>query len=320
AASLASCGGGGTVAGIGGTGITTVGTITGFGSIIVNGVHYDITSATIKKEGKSVNDKDPNTALREGMVVTVKGVDYGNGTGSASEVSYRDELQGPVDAGSPASQGFSVMGIPISVDASTRFSKCSDDGVPPVTGWDPSTQLNAGDLVEVSGYPKPGGGIQATYVEKKDGKCQADDKGDQEIKGTLYAGGASIQVGESTPISIDTTSASCKDPINDLGLTPGFVELKGSYTGGKFCVTDGENEDEHAGKSAQAGAHADLEGLVSDLNGANQTFRLNSTSMTVYYGSATVTGTGTLANSVHVEVKGTFNSNGDVNASEVHIE
>ena len=44
---LASCGGGGGSAGIGGTGITSGGTITGFGSIFVNGVKYNTDAATV---------------------------------------------------------------------------------------------------------------------------------------------------------------------------------------------------------------------------------------------------------------------------------
>ena len=63
---LTSCGGGGsTIAGIGGTGITTSGTITGFGSIFVNGVEYDLTGAGITVDGVPASDAD----LTLGMVL-----------------------------------------------------------------------------------------------------------------------------------------------------------------------------------------------------------------------------------------------------------
>ncbi|HEC28700.1 MAG TPA: hypothetical protein ENI65_03820, partial [Gammaproteobacteria bacterium] len=46
-----SCGGGGgggtQTAGIGGTGVTSGGTVTGFGSIFVNGIEYNTSAATI---------------------------------------------------------------------------------------------------------------------------------------------------------------------------------------------------------------------------------------------------------------------------------
>ena len=56
--SLTSCGGGGGASlaegGIGGTGISQ-GPVTGFGSIIVNGVHFDTTGAQVIKDDDVMN-------------------------------------------------------------------------------------------------------------------------------------------------------------------------------------------------------------------------------------------------------------------------
>ncbi len=46
AISIAACSSGTDVAGIGGSGVTSSGTITGFGSIFVNGVEFETSSST----------------------------------------------------------------------------------------------------------------------------------------------------------------------------------------------------------------------------------------------------------------------------------
>ena len=68
-AHLAGCGGGGLdIAGIssGGTGSFTSGSISGLGSIIVNGIRYDDSSASVS------GSVDSASALRPGMVVTLE--------------------------------------------------------------------------------------------------------------------------------------------------------------------------------------------------------------------------------------------------------
>ena len=82
------CGGGSSpilVAGIEGLGVqsVSVGTITGFGSIFVNGVEFKTTSSTIRVNGASSSE----SRLRVGQVVTVTGTVNSDGkTGTATTV------------------------------------------------------------------------------------------------------------------------------------------------------------------------------------------------------------------------------------------
>ncbi len=90
-ASFDSPGGGG----IGGTGVTSSGSINGFGSIFVNGVEFDTDSAEILINGKPASEEE----LRLGMVVLVSGTVDDNGTtGTASQVIFDQEVEGPVEA------------------------------------------------------------------------------------------------------------------------------------------------------------------------------------------------------------------------------
>ena len=155
---LTSCGGGGsTIAGIGGTGITTSGTITGFGSIFVNGVEYDLTGAGITVDGVPASDAD----LTLGMVVKIEGTIDGNGlTGTANSVSYNAELQGPISSAITAdadniTKSFNVLGRTVVVTVSdTTFENVS------------FATLATNDAVEISGYLDQNGILQATRIKK----------------------------------------------------------------------------------------------------------------------------------------------------------
>ncbi len=90
---IAGCGGGSeSFAGIdaGGTptrvGVVSKGTISGFGSVIVNGVRYDTASAAISVEGSPATQSD----LKVGHVVVVHGTLDSDGGILATEVELED--------------------------------------------------------------------------------------------------------------------------------------------------------------------------------------------------------------------------------------
>jgi len=120
ALALGGCGESFTVAegGIGGTGIST-GTVTGIGSITVNGVKFNTDNAEIYVEGTRVDDPSladgDELSLRgfgfsEGQVVRVVGSFNADGkTGTADAVYYNDSIEGPVENITPLDAGPSKM-------------------------------------------------------------------------------------------------------------------------------------------------------------------------------------------------------------------
>jgi len=124
AALVAGCGGG-TDSGVGGGGTGSPlsfsqGPITGFGSIIVNGVHFDDSPA-------AVVDDDGNTlantqALRLGTVVDVQGGAIADDAATASAIHVHVDLVGPVTAAYDATTGrLAVLGQPVRVLSTTAL-------------------------------------------------------------------------------------------------------------------------------------------------------------------------------------------------------
>ena len=167
-AALAGCGGGGggdfASIGSGGTGITggegvgsggtgissaAVGAITGFGSIIVNGVRYETDRAAL-----TLSDSD---TLKLGMTVRVRGVinaDLVNGVASTIESSA--DARGAVAALDLANNTLVIWYTKIHVDDSTVFAG----------GLMSLQDLRVGDPVQVWGLPDSGTGLRATRIER----------------------------------------------------------------------------------------------------------------------------------------------------------
>jgi len=149
--SLSTCGGiGGSEfagGGTGGTGIST-GSVSGFGSVVMNGVHYNTNAKTKKISNGKDNSVIPDQELfRVGMVVTVR---YAPGDNNAEEIEYRNNLMGPVSSMVSGDNTFEVLGQTVFVD-----------------NWGVFPPLSPDDVVEVSGFVDSAGRIRATYIERK---------------------------------------------------------------------------------------------------------------------------------------------------------
>jgi hypothetical protein len=158
---MASCGGGVETGGTGPTGGAYVeGPITGFGSIIVGGVRFDDSSASIDDADGRGRD-----ALRLGVRVEVRsGPIATDGSGARSATADRvriaSDLVGPVTAVGPGGTLVQVLGQSVVVTAATVI-----DGV---AGG--SAALVVGDLVEVHGFVRPDAVFDAyvaTRIEKR---------------------------------------------------------------------------------------------------------------------------------------------------------
>jgi hypothetical protein len=154
-APIGGCGGG---VGTEGTGTFASGPISGFGSIVVNGVHYDTGNAMIEDDdgqaaAASVLQLGTMVQINAGAV-TVDGDGISNAT--ATSVRYVRALVGPVAAIDLAASRLTVLGQPVAVSAGTVFG----DGLPAgLAGIAP------GQAVEVYGdFDSGSGAYEATRI------------------------------------------------------------------------------------------------------------------------------------------------------------
>ncbi len=144
AAALGACGGGVETGGTGATSTYVQGPVTGFGSIIVNGIRFDESSARIEDADGSNRARDD---LRLGVVVEVEAGALatdasGTRVGTATRVRLGAQLLGPVTDLDLANGRIGVLGQRVRLTLATVL-----DGLP-----NGATSLGLNDIVEVHGF------------------------------------------------------------------------------------------------------------------------------------------------------------------------
>ena len=282
---------------------TVVGTITGFGSVIVNGVKFDDSLATVTMDG-AVASRD---RLRVGMVVQIRGRIHNDGTGVADSIRYDDCAEGPITAINRVQNTLTVMGQTVQVDDDTEF-----DGV---TLRDMNS-FAIGDLVEVSCLQDPANNhVQARRIEYKgpfaNGASEAEVKGPVSnlnlAAGTCTVGGLAVNFGG---IAAGDRPAGLANGMN--------VEVAGRSFANGTLTADRLRDRDRDRMQLVDGDGVEAEGYVADfvsisnfkvggqmVNAANATFR-NGTAADI-------------RNGVKVEVEGTV-ANGVLVAKVVVIK
>lgn len=313
--------------GIGGTGIST-GTVTGIGSITVNGVKFNTDNAEIYIESDRVDDQcvvavDAEDCLRnilgfsEGQVVRVEGSFNADGkTGTADVVYYNDSIEGPVESVTPvdaATQATAtvlqliVMGQTVIVDSQTKL-----EGITIAT-------IKTTDLVEVSGLRDDQGWIRAGYLEFK-GTFNTGD--DVELKGLIEGdNGNSFRI---DGLLIDYSSA-IELPAG--GIQDGIqVEIKGTYDDSLTIQPEpfinAERIEQEEDIDGSDNDEVEYEGIVTDISTflVNDQFTLGTETIQINANTQYKGGVmSDIVNGVRLEVEG-YLSAGIMIAEEVSFQ
>ena len=323
---LAACGGGGSSsnepAGGGGppaavpTDVTVVGSITGFGSVWVNGTKYEVESDTrvsIEDEAESLGD---DSQLRLGMVVRMSAIDD-NGVRTARSIEFDEDLKGPIESitpdGSDLTIGtFSVMSQTVTVDDGTAFDDDigNNDGVAGIDFRD----LQLGMVVEGSGFPTDTGFL-ATRVDREldaaggnpDIGLPGVDGDELELKGTVE----SIADDESSLTVSGVVFLLTPNSIFEDGLALGsdligrFVEIKADIVGGDYVTVLIQSEDDFG--DDERNGEFEIEGVLRsvDTTSTPNTFTINSITVPVTDASSLES-----LVDMRVEIKGSFDNDG----------
>jgi len=329
---LAGCGGGGSGGGSGGgndgdntppatggitrTGITiAVGSITGFGSVIVNGISYETNaSTTFTKDGQVATQA--NFAV--GQVVLIQGtIDDDNTNAVAASVEYDENVEGPVSSIDNATHTIVVLGQTVQVILTTSI----DDSCPAT--WDALDGFLGVAAVEVSGSVPDDGTIEASRIECKNVV------GELEVTGVIAVG--SLDTGVMTfrinALTVDYSGVSVLQDFPDGVISEGdLVEAKDSDGGGlggsgELVATSLEFKGDRFAKNE--GDHMEVEGFITRIGTVPETdFDVGDITVTTIPGTTVWEG-GDASNlnlNLKVEVEGEFNEADVLVATKVEIK
>ncbi|WP_054113898.1 DUF5666 domain-containing protein [Marinagarivorans algicola] len=133
--------------------ITAIGEIDGFGSVIVNGVHYDTDTAEVTIDGEPATEDE----LDVGMVVEVDGEKTDKKGAKANRIRFFSKVAGQVETVDSDAQTLTVMGKTVLIDGDTKL----DDAIDSVT----LAPLAQGVVVRVSGRTNADDQIVATRID-----------------------------------------------------------------------------------------------------------------------------------------------------------
>jgi len=289
------------VGGIGRNGIA-VGPISTFGSVVVNGVRYDTSTASFTIDDASGTEDD----LRVGDVVTVTGTIDDNGTtGTAETVTFDDSVKGPVESVDIVGSQLVVLGQTVLVRPETSF----DDGfaTPSLEG------VNVGQIVEVSGQIDANGNIVATRLEPKPAGTQF------EVHGTVSNLDSANMRFNINNLVVDYNSATLDNFPGGQISNGDFVEAKGTSLGAASELLAAQVELESLVPGATDGDRVEIEGFITRFASA-QDFDVAGLPVTTNASTTFVGGAAAdLGLNIKVEAEGDIDANGVLVATKVDI-
>ena len=282
----------------------SVGAITGFGSVHVNGRKFETTSASISIDDTAGTQAD----LHVGDVIEVKGHhDASTGKDVAEQIQLHSNVQGPLQSVDAAALALVVMGQPVTVSAATSFG----DGITPAS----IAGIGVGDILRVSGMPAADGSIQATRIERKPAGSPL------RVIGNATGVDGTAKTLHVNTLLVDLSKAALSDfPAG--GPKDGDLVLAGGSTLDSGGVLQATRLELRSGKELKGDAkgESELEGLVTrfasvtDFDVAGRP--VATTASTVFSGGAAAD----LALDLRVEAEGSTDANGVLVATRVRIE
>ena len=275
--------------------IAVAGRITAFGSVVANGVHFGTDSATVMMNGEPGTLSD----LRVGMIVAIEGtINNVTGEAVATQISFLDDVEGPVTSMNKAQSTFVVLGRTIVVDELTVFEDATFD------------DLALGNVVQVSGQRRNEERIQATYIRRTANSYQVGMR--MEVKGAI----SDLDIGTNR-FRIGSQVCDYSGAALDLGgadLANGlYVEASSDspMSNGVRLLDQIQARDQNRDRDQLCDSECtfEIEGFITSFTSITE-FAVDAQAVTTDENTIYVNGTAdTLAMDVKVAVDGTLNAN-----------
>ena len=307
------CGGGAGVdlvsasgVGSGGSGLAS-GTISGFGSIFVDGV--EIEDALAYNLVENADGSTSNTQLKLGQRVEV----LSTSSGTATQVTVRAAVVGNVASISTAAGTLRVAGQTVTINSNSAAGPLTVFG----GGYLSLANVAVNDLVEVHGIATPattGYTLMATRIEKLSTTASA------RVLGTVSGLNATNKSFAINGLTVNYASATVV-PATATVANDQTVQVWGSLSSGTnptLTATRVRVFTNGLGTTTTAISRVQASGVVSGYDATAGSFTVQG--LTVLRGTTSVLPTGAvLANGVYVRVAGTLNTNGTVAATEIQV-
>lgn len=207
---LGSCGGGNSTAGIEGTGspVAAYGSVTGFGSIYVNGLRFRTDTAQFTVNGEVAGE----AAIQPGMVVHIDGNDADSNDPHAQTVVYDRNLLGPVNTIqnlSSETKQLTLLGQQLLIHSDIVF-----EGIE-------FSELATGNILEVSGLINDEGILVATRITSLATT-------EFEVEGEIRAINTNSATFKIQELVIDYNQASFIDGATDNLINGKQIEVRGT--------------------------------------------------------------------------------------------
>jgi len=272
---------------------TNAGTISGFGSIIVDGQRYETTSATTSDNGIEGPDTQ---GLGTGMKVVFIAETDADGVRSARQIYYDADAKGVVSAIDRANRQLTVQSITVDFDDLTHFRGTTE------------ASLAVGDLVEISGYTQSNGILLATYIEVETNTVW---EASQVLRSGFVSGlNTTAQTFSLGEIAVSYASATYSFSLdNGLG-----VRVLGQMNNSVLEASEIEplaSDDLYSGSARDdyGSGHAEIEGIVTAYSNAQGTIAVDGRpfSLASNVNIVSVSGTVSLGNLVEIYLDTTSN-------------
>ena len=269
AGGLAACGGGGSgssgsVGASGNAEGTSVGAVTGFGSVYVNGTRFATDGSVSSDDGIEREGQ-----LEKGMVLKIKGGWDERGQGQADAVFYDDTLRGPLVAATwdaTASTGqLELLGQVVVLNNQTVFR-----GATPVE----LAAAPANYRVRVSGWRLDDGSFRASFVGASLPGSDFDDVNEAELEGVVQNLDTQLRTFTINGFTVDYTSAVADDDFSLDQLENGLaVEVEGQLNvdGDVLLAEEIDDEDDLFDDNDDV----EISGDIYDYDSTARTFRIN---------------------------------------------
>lgn len=286
------------------TSVTTQGVITGFGSVIVNGVHYDVSGAAMTLDDDSVVESE----LEVGQMVRIQGSVNSDGmSGKALKLIGETQLRGPIESIDLTAGVIVALGQTILINADTFYK----DGLT-------AELLKIGDIINVSSYTNDEGQLVATRIDVKSGVSASDLR----LTGLVSNLDTVAMTFNINDLLVDYSNVTLSNLPNSALVEGMLVSVHGSLDG-EVLVAVGNLRKSHMGFKFDDEDHpgrVEVLGLVSGLV-ANTSFILGDTQVLI--NSATVYEHGTsanLADGLLVKVTGQLDANNNLVAGKIKFK